>query len=278
MLTSTRHLLTCLLTGWMLCQAHVLALVTQNPDAQHVEESGLHLALINVMPPAPRFSFWLNVGTLNQSTGVYLGNGHVLTAAHVGAGRFYLQDGSSYRPVPGSERRFRNADGTFADLSLFRVSYRREDLLARLPAIPLRRVGPSRGCALVLLGAGSGNASDDPARITADFRWNEHSRIRWGMNRVEYRYDDPIETYAFRTPGFSTQFSRECFECQATPGDSGGAVFAYNPLFKRWELCGIILAVDGAEGEAAYGNHTYIGDLSILPAEILAAPAVLASW
>jgi hypothetical protein len=230
------------------------------------------------MRPIPRFPFWRNMGVLNQSTGVYLGYGYVLTAAHVGPGVFSLQDGSSYHPIPGSESRFRNSHGTFADLSLFRVSYKRNDLLAQLPTIPLRRTCPGRGASVVLVGAGSGNSSGDVMSSSADFRWNENTRMRWGLNRVEYQYQDPIETFAFRTPGFSTRFSREIFGCQATPGDSGGAAFAFNPMFKRWELCGIILAVDGAEGQAAYGNHTYIADLSVLPAQMPTAPSFLASW
>lgn len=254
------------------------SLVTETPDPQHLHEAGLCRILNTVMRPTQRFPFWRNVGILNQSTGVYLGYGYVLTAAHVGPGVFSLQDGSSYRPVAGSERRFRNSNGTFADLTLFRVSYRRDDLLAQLPTIPMRRTCPGRGASVVLVGAGSGNSADDVMSSSVDFRWNDNTRMRWGLNRVEYQYQDPIETFAFRTPGFSTRFSKDNFACQATPGDSGGAVFAFNPMFKRWELCGVILAVDGSEGSAAYGNHTYIGDLSMLPAQIPNTPSFLASW
>lgn len=276
---STRIFFSCALAAWSLSLEPAAALVTESSDPQHVQEAGLQRTVGSVMRPAPRFPFWLNMGMLNQSTGVYLGNGYVLTAAHVGPGLFYLQDGSCYHPVPGSETSFpKGKSKPLADLCLFRVSYRRSDLMARLPAIPLRRSCPSRGCSVLLLGAGSGNASDDPARVGFDFRWNDHTRMRWGLNRVEYQYDDPIETYAFRTSGFSTQFSAEQLECQATPGDSGGAAFSYNPVFKRWELCGIILAVDGTEGQAAYGNQTYIGDLSAIPAQNFATPAVLASY
>lgn len=278
MILSKRFLLRSTWASWIAGLQISSALVTQSPDPLHTGEPGLRQTLDSLMPSAARFPYWQNVGMLNQSTGVYLGNGYVLTAAHVGAGVFFLQDGSSYRPVPGTEQRFRVRGESFADLSLFRVSYRREDLLAQLPTIPMRRVCPGRGCTVVMVGAGSGNASDGFTRMGDDFRWNDDIRMRWGLNRVEYQYADPIETYAFRTAGFSTRFSRASYECQATPGDSGGAVFAYNPMFKRWELCGIILAVDGAEGQAAYGNQTYIGDLSAVPPQALMGPAVLASW
>lgn len=277
MTSSTRTFFSCVL-ALALSQELSPALVTQTPDPQHVQESGLCRTLDAVMRSVPRFPFWFNVGMLNQSTGVYLGGGCVLTAAHVGPGVFVLQDGSSYQPVPGTEQSFRTGDGARADLTLFRVAYGRGDTLAKLPAVPLRRACPSRGSAVVLVGAGSGNATGNVVKCATDFRWNDNAQMRWGLNRVEYRYSEPIETYAFRTPGFSTRFSRDGFECQATPGDSGGAAFSYNQIFKRWELCGIILAVDGEEGFAAFGNHTYIGDLSVIPPQLTATPAVLASW
>ncbi|MEM0969154.1 MAG: hypothetical protein AAGJ31_07390, partial [Verrucomicrobiota bacterium] len=81
----------------------------------------------------------------------------------------------------------------------------------------------------------------------------------------------------FRTPGYSTRFARGELQCQATPGDSGGGVFAFHPVFRRWELCGIILAVDGQEGKAAYGNQTYIGDLTIIPKHAFSGRSLLVS-
>jgi len=254
------------------------ALVTHSSDSGHTQESALQEAVQAEFEAAPAFPYWRNLGVLNQSTGIYLGHGFVLSAAHVGPGLFRLQDGSTYRPVPGSERRFRNGDGSMADLSLFQVYYRGGDPISRLPTIPLRRVCPDRGCPVLLLGGGSGNATQELSRAAMDFRWNQDNRLRWGFNRVEYNYDAPIETFSFRTPGFSTRFMRRRFNCQATPGDSGGAVFSFNPVFKRWELCGVILAVDGREGEAAYGNQTYIADLSVVPRKVFADTAILASW
>src|SRR3954469_18825802 len=49
-------------------------------------------------------SQFTNVGQLNGSSGVYLGNGVVLTAAHVGAGTIFLQ-GVPYNAVSGSDVR-----------------------------------------------------------------------------------------------------------------------------------------------------------------------------
>jgi secreted trypsin-like serine protease len=68
------------------------------------------------------------------------------------------------------------------------------------------------------------------------------------------------------TDTFATRFSiaRTEHEAQAAHGDSGGAAFAY--LENRWQLVGIILAVDNHIGQpersAVYGNRTMIADLA----------------
>lgn len=62
---------------------------------------------------------WDYVGDVNGDSGVYLGNGWVLTAAHVGLGNFIL-DNNTYLAVAGSAQSISNASGT-ADLTLFQI-------------------------------------------------------------------------------------------------------------------------------------------------------------
>jgi hypothetical protein len=68
------------------------------------------------------------------------------------------------------------------------------------------------------------------------------------------------------TDVFATRFSiaNTAHEAQASHGDSGGAAYAY--LDGRWQLVGIILAVDNYARQpnrsAVYGNRTMIADLS----------------
>ncbi len=262
--------------GWLAalflgaCPCNALALVTSSGDPAHIDERALQRALHSQLGTKSSFPFWRNIGVLNESTAVYIGRGHILTAAHVGPGRFYLADGSSYAHIPGSERRFRNKNGSFADLCVFQVAYRPGDSLARLPEVHLGPVCPAQGSFVLLIGAGSGNSGGGRAKLasSASFSWNDDFRLRWGLNRVAHHFSVPMKTYRFRTPGYSTKFTPGHFHCQATPGDSGGAAFVYNRRTQRWELGGIILAIDSKHGGAEFGNQTYIADLTILPGDI----------
>jgi hypothetical protein len=139
----------------------------------------------------------------------------------------------------------------------------REDPLNNLPPIALAKASPERGAFVLLLGAGGGNSGNP--RAASDFHWNEDFRVRWGFNSVSAKFIRPIMTYSFATPGFATQFALGTDESQACPGDSGGGVFLFNREARRWELGGVILAVDGQPGTATFGDQTYIGDLSPLP-------------
>jgi hypothetical protein len=59
---------------------------------------------------------WDYVGQVNGASGVYLGNGWVLTAAHVSGGDFTL-DGITYGMVDGSDESVGSSD-----LTLFQIS------------------------------------------------------------------------------------------------------------------------------------------------------------
>ena len=246
-----------------LCVPPAAAIVTPSPDPAHLSEPALQKALRDVLGQVPAFPYWSHLGSVNQSTGIYLGGGRVLTAAHVGAGVFTTQDGHSYRPVSGPPKRYPNRQGGDSDLLVYRILVNRGDPLFSLPPMTLAKSSPERGGFVLLLGAGGGNSGSRAG--SADYRWNEDFRLRWGFNSVSAKFVRPILTYTFATPGFATQFALGSDEAQACPGDSGGGVFVYNREARRWELGGVILAVDGAHGAAAFGDQTYIGDLSILP-------------
>ncbi|MEM7012268.1 MAG: trypsin-like serine protease [Verrucomicrobiota bacterium] len=215
---------------------------------------------------ASEFPFWMHVGSIGRSSGVYLGNGSVLTAAHVGAGEFKLPDGSVYDYVKSSETFFTNRDGSTADLCLFTVKFKKSDSIAKLKSIPLTTMPPKLGAKLVMMGAGLGSDSERGGKFT----WNDDYLLRWGVNEIEEIYSAPMPTHDYFSYGFAAKFERGGFECQATPGDSGGAVFHYNPKIKRWELAGIIVAVDSDFGHAAFGNQTYIADPALFRRELVA--------
>ncbi len=244
---------------------HASGLVTATSHRKHLSNEGLTRTLQRFLPGAPAFPYWHHVGVVNRSTGIYLGDGRVLTAAHVKAGDFRMQDGSLYRAVRDSEVYFTNRDGSYADICIFEIRCPPGSLASRLPSIPVGPVSPPKGALVLLLGAGSGNASEAQEVGGPNFLWNWDYRVRWGLNRVEERFSKPMRTYEYATVGFATRFNPGPLECQATPGDSGGAAFLFNQKRGRWELGGLILAVDGEHGMADFGDQTYIADLSKVP-------------
>lgn len=200
---------------------------------------------------------WANVGVCDRWTAVYLGRGWVLTAAHVGASNVEF-DGTIYAANVTSRKRVANHDGTAADLMLFQI-----DPEPDLPPLAISDEPPSIGSPIVMVGSGLGRGEKTTGEGRVGFAWQGPSVMRWGTSVVqEHLHDQSVGN----TDTFSTRFSiaRTAYEAQAAHGDSGGAAFAY--LEGRWQLVGIILAVDNHKGQpersAVYGNRTMIADLA----------------
>jgi len=200
---------------------------------------------------------WANVGVCNRWTAVYLGRGWVLTAAHVGPSDIEL-DGTMYEADVKSRERVLNPDGTAADLMLFRI-----DPVPDLPSLEISAESPPLESPIVMVGSGLGRGETMTGQGRVGFSWQEPSVKRWGTSMVhEHLHDQSIGN----TDVFATRFSiaKTAHEAQAAHGDSGGAAFAY--LENRWQLVGILLAVDNHNGQpvrsAVYGNRTMIADLA----------------
>jgi hypothetical protein len=151
---------------------------------------------------------WVYVGLRGNWTAVYLRNRWVLTANHVTTGPVEL-DGVVYDPVPGSDVRLDNGDGTYADLKLFAI-----DSDPGLPDLPIRASTnlPTRTVILIGHGRDRGAAtdSDDPSVWVPPpdppdppipgFKWAGTITLRWGENTVsDYWPGDPYNTVAFYT-------------------------------------------------------------------------------
>jgi len=200
---------------------------------------------------------WANVGVCNAWTAVYLGRGWVLTAAHVGVSNIELE-GTKYAADFHSTQRVFNPDGTAADLLLFRIKP-----VPDLPSLEIAAESPPIGTPIVLVGSGLGRGERTSGGGRVGFNWQAPSIKRWGTSLVhEYRHDQSVGF----TDAFATRFSiaKTAHEAHAAQGDSGGAVFAH--LDGRWQLVGIIMAVDSHPGQparsAVYGNRTFIADLA----------------
>lgn len=217
-------------------------------------------------PPGAETGFE-HVARLGGTTGVYLGEGWVLTAGHVGTGPLEL-DGDLYAPVPDSRVRLVGPAGSRPpDLALFRVAPR-----PPLPRLEIAKHAPRVGEALLLVGCGAGRGERFEWQGRVGYHWAAPPIRRWGTNRVALTGLDVAQGDS-STRVFSTLFSAgERGEAQAAHGDSGGAAF----VSRRgvWRLAGILIAVVSHPGQppstAVGGNASHLADLSHYRSEILA--------
>ena len=221
---------------------------------------------------------WHNVGLSNASglSAVYLGNGWVLSANHVGPGDVWF-DGLLYPAIPGVSVQLSNPDTSLADLVLFRIA----EPLPALPALSIRTTPPPLTTSLILIGNGRdrGAATNwdppGPGPTYNGWFWGAGATKRWGTNFVE---DIDVELYepSFGTQLFGSEFDQSgpghsTHEAQGAVGDSGGAVFAWNG--SSYELAGILIGIlsyaEQPDETALYTNATVAADLSVYRNEIV---------
>jgi hypothetical protein len=219
-----------------------------------------------------------NVGIRGGPSAIYLGNGVVLTANHVGAGDVTF-GGVVSAYVPGTAVRLTNNDGTYADLLLFEV-YPAPDL----PPLSIPLLAPLYGSLLLVAGHGfdrgdtlvwdpNGTSAPGP---TGGYAWGNGATLRWGTNNLELY---PMAGKMFNTQAFGSFFDSGQLlpEAQAVNGDSGGAAFALS-LLGEWQLVGVMIGIVQYSGQPAsttfYGNRTYYADLAYYRARIANAVAL----
>jgi hypothetical protein len=198
---------------------------------------------INTTPPAPDPGF-ANVGSRSGLSGVYVRNGWVLTANHVGPGPIEL-DGIVYEALPGSRIRFTNPSPPDPDLIAFKLERR-----PPLPDLVLASGPVALNQDVILIGRGQNRGASttwvSPGGQSFDGWFQETAgAIRWGTNRVNL-IDWLASTGSAETEAFSVTFDELTGsnsndpEVQAVNGDSGGAVFVWNGAVS--ELIGILFA------------------------------------
>lgn len=247
-----------------------------------------------------------NVGLVNGATGVYLQNGWVLTAAHVGAGSILFPALGTSFSFDGLQYRVLNPDGTPTDLLLFH--------LVGTPALSSTPIGATPGAVLasngrsvIMNGAGQSRSSGlsyfdvstDPWTVSATptseagYFYGGPNVLRYGENQVVDAVPQIDDGFG-KTDALITVFNpgQNPFAlAQESPGDSGGAMFSQNPLTMEFELVGLILAIGrtnspaipGQPGNSAVFSTTTFGgndsitasaDLSSYNAQITAITAV----
>jgi MYXO-CTERM domain-containing protein len=229
---------------------------------------------------------WYNVGTVGGGTGIYLGNRWVITANHVSGEYLRLEDGRVFFASVGSNRQLSNPGYAIGpDLRMFRLQ---SD--PGLPSLEIASVSPPPGTQVMMIGSGidrmgqmrGWNVIDTPL----GYEWTETSLpnanvlgyslggdgpMRWGMN---YTSSGSMFRPQDATQVFTTTFdaSGDPFEAQATPGDSGGAVFIGGTW--GWELAGVIITTQPLNNQppdtVVFGQRTAIADLATYRDQILA--------
>jgi len=249
---------------------------------------------------------WDYVGTPKRANGtdivgamVYLGEGWVLTANHVGTPATVVFGGVPYTVDSTTRQQLNNPDifvpgipnfgQTKTDLALMKLT----GTSANWPALETLNIASSRtqiGTEVVMIGNGQNRATTLtkydgawrtlPASSTeyvySGFTLGSGYSHRWGTNVVNGSpYVTQIGDGGPWVLGFTTMFEEgvSVNEAQAAPGDSGGGVFALDGT-----LVGIMIAVMPLEGQpnsysAIYGSQTYIADVSwYLPQIFAIAP------
>ncbi len=246
----------------------------------------LNTQLASRFPSVAVFPFASHIGKIGMGSGVYLGDGYVLTSAHVGCYPFVAQDGTIYRPDYKTWQILEQSGGIKADLAIFRIKIEDPDSsLAMLSSIPLASRQPQKDDMVVLIGSGLVQDANPVAMKSSEkilavlgYRIEGRRGAIGGLNTVSEIMSKPIPTKAFQTNCYVTSFDRDGFEAQAVDGDSGGASFIYNRGRDRWELAGCIIAVSQADGFVPFGSRTYLANLARYAEQLPNASGDLEGW
>ena len=228
----------------------------------------------NTSPPSDGVP-WANVGQVNGGSGEYLGNGWVLTAAHVGAGPIVLDIGT-FNPDGRVIRLTNPSDQSPTDIILFHLI-----LTPDLPdlVIASSTPNPSPAANVELIGFGRLRGSAEKTFATYDgqksgFDWSNSGAKSFGTNKIQ----TSVETQANLGYGtlevFALDFTqagptRTAHEAQVTTGDSGGGVFYKSG--STWQLLGMIDALGSyvyPQAASVYGDYSYIGNLPTYRSQI----------
>lgn len=180
------------------------------------------------------------VGGANDASGVYLGNGWVITAGHVGPHDFTL-DANTYAYTGYSYTNFTYTNGQtteYADINLFRVATTSTVGNSLLPTnnislVPNYKVS---GNTVVMIGNGDSDAGRQKS---------------WGINTVTANNfllplggGSPYTSVDFET-AYGTNAYGTTNTATLVNGDSGGGDFAYGGT--NWYLIGINEALSGKD-------------------------------
>ena len=184
---------------------------------------------------------WDHVARLDttNASGVYVGNGYVLTANHVTNPETILLAGQLYSIDPF----FFPTQVGGTDLKLVRIQGD-----PGLASLPLAGADDDHfGVSSTLIGWGVGKG-DEIANQGWQWAGNDSRVERWGTNVTLAALSTAGETAGLLQTRFD--FSEGFDEASATGGDSGSGLF--QNFGGVWKLAGLTVSVDGSFGESFY--------------------------
>jgi hypothetical protein len=223
---------------------------------------------------------WANVGSVNGGSGTYIGNGWVLTAAHVGAGPIAFDSGT-FQP-DGRVIRLKNPDTSLADMLLYHLV-----LTPGLPDSFISSSTPAVASLVDLVGYGRIRGSAEQSYSSEDgpkfgFNWSANGIKSYGTNQIQSGVETLTVFGAGSFRGFILDFTptptlftppppfvNTVREAQVATGDSGGAVFYKNGA--TWELAGMIEALASFVyplPASVYGDESWVMDLPTYKTQI----------
>lgn len=223
---------------------------------------------------------WANVGSVNGASGIYIGNGWVLTAAHVGAGPIAFDSGT-FQP-DGRVIRLKNPDTSLADMLLYHLV-----LTPGLPDSVISSSTPAVASLVDLVGYGRIRGSAEQSYSSEDgpkfgFNWSANGIKSYGTNQIQSGVETLTVFGAGSFRGFILDFTptptlftppppfvNTVREAQVATGDSGGAVFYKNGA--TWELAGMIEALASFVyplPASVYGDESWVMDLPTYKTQI----------
>ncbi len=241
-------------------------------------------------PASNDFGF-ANVGTVHNTiagipaSGVYLGDGWVITAFHnvtSNGSNFAFGPvtfgGFAYAADPSTATRLHNPDNSLADLAMFRLTSDPPLLGASLSGST-----PARNTAVRMMGNGLDRELNEtgwdaswvevgPAGVHQGYDLISSRTMRWGTNAISTNASSlvTLNTGFGTVRAFGLNFDRNLGEAVATTGDSGGGVFVESG--GSWQLAGIMVAVAPLSGQpagtVAYDDVTYAANIATYRAEI----------
>ena len=222
---------------------------------------------------------------VNYGSAVYLGNGFFITANHVKtdpSSSAVSLDGKTLYPVAPYFTHVRIADKV--DAKIFYVDST-SGILSKLTSASIYSSALFSGQQFYVVSGGLGRDNQTPVG-SAVVPWGDYSTlaIRWGTNLVSSRGTIADQTGENSYSGYVATLDSDAGDDEASLAemDSGGGMFYYNQIFRRWYLAGIATGVSASDkssfsdGETEGDNNIYL-NLSAYRSQISAVTSQIPS-